>query len=284
MFEHSILSYVDEACLSLQVARAVEETLSSAKWSQWEALASSERILRLSVDDGSQSVALQLRDMVQQTTHDSMLDLSNVLTLAIVGYALAGETTPKVPSGGPFAWEEEAVLKESLMDTILQGPSHGADLGFLRGLERAFESHWQRLAGSSTKDTTRETSINKNDTDADDEWGEWEGVEENTEEDDEYGEVQLKLELKDRLEEVMSMLHRVAAARARLPLPLRSSEEQFAAMPSGLLLRLFSLTLAKLDIPGLTHHSSTVGRLFKSGLGRFGIGQVRFHLFQSKPS
>jgi len=34
--------------------------------------------------------------------------------------------------------------------------------------------------------------------------------------------------------------------------------------------------LGKYDVPGLEYHSSTVGRLFKSGFGRFGLGQVRF--------
>lgn len=33
--------------------------------------------------------------------------------------------------------------------------------------------------------------------------------------------------------------------------------------------------LGKHDIPGLEYHSSTVGRIFKSGFGRFGLGQAK---------
>jgi hypothetical protein len=263
----------------LQVAQAVEEALSTARWSEWEALASAERILRLTAGDGSQSLALQLRDMVQQTSSDNMLDLTKVLTLAIVGYALAGETTPRIGSSGPFAWEEEAVLKESLVDAILQGPPRGADLGFLRGLDQALDSHWHRLqsGGTESLEQNKEKSIQ-----ADEEWEKWEGVDGGSEEGEEFNDMQLKLELRDRLQEVVNVLHRVAVARVRLPLPLRSSEEQNGAMPSSLLQRIFSLTFSKVDIPGLQHHSSAVGRFFKSGLGRFGLGQVHY-LYLSLP-
>jgi hypothetical protein len=105
----------------------MEEVLSGDRRSKWEAESSAEKILRLSVNDGSQSIALQLSDMVQQISHDGMLDLGDVLTLAIVGYALAGEASPKGLSSGPFAWQEEAVLTDSLLDAVLKGP---ADLGF----------------------------------------------------------------------------------------------------------------------------------------------------------
>ena len=44
----------------------------------------------------------------------------------------------------------------------------------------------------------------------------------------------------------------------------------------GLLYKLLLALLSRYDIPGLEYHSSAVGRLFKSGLGRFGLGQVSF--------
>jgi hypothetical protein len=48
----------------LQVAQNVKEALSTTRWSKWEALASAKHILRLTASDGSQSLALQLQDMV----------------------------------------------------------------------------------------------------------------------------------------------------------------------------------------------------------------------------
>lgn len=256
----------------------MEEALGSEKWSKWEALASAERILKLSVNDGSQSVPLQISDMVQQTTQDAMLNLCDVLTLAVVGYGLAGEATPNGPSStGPFAWQEEAVLKKSLLDVILEGHLRGADLGIFRRLETALNAHWQRARGDQSGEDQgkgeEKKSTKQNNVQVDDDWGEWEGVDEVSEE-EEYGEAQLKLELRDQLEDVFSVFHQVAGARARLPGSLRSSEEQAGVFPMGLLQRLFSLIFSKADVPGLQQHSSTVGRFFKSGLGRFGLGQV----------
>lgn len=251
----------------LQVARAMEEVLSGDKRSKWEAVSSAEKILRLSVNDGSQSIALQLSDMVQQISHDGMLDLSDVLTLAIVGYALAGEASPKGLSSGPFAWQEEAVLTESLVDAVMKGRS---DLGFSERLKRALDAHWKKSEGNFTQGGVEEKNAEKLTTNDDDGWGEWEGLEEDIDDGD-YGETQLKLEIRDRLQEVMSVLHCVSRARARLPVALRSTEEQ--VFPTGLLQQVFSLIFAKADVPGLHHHSSSVGNFFKSGLGRFGLGQ-----------
>ncbi|KAG0568011.1 hypothetical protein KC19_7G179400 [Ceratodon purpureus] len=254
----------------LQVARAMEEILSGVKRSKWEAVSSAEKILRLSVNDGSQSIALQLSDIVQQISHDGMLDLSDVLTLAIVGYALAGEASPKGFSSGPFAWQEEAVLTDSILDAVWKGP---ADLGFSERLKRALESQWKRSEDKSTRGVVEEEKLVKLNTHDDDGWGEWEGVEDEESDDGEYGEGHLKLEIRDRLQEVMSTLHCISRARARLPVSLRSTEEQ--VFPTGLLQQVFSLIFSKSDVPGLHHHISSVGRFFKSGLGRFGLGQPK---------
>jgi len=42
----------------------------------------------------------------------------------------------------------------------------------------------------------------------------------------------------------------------------------------GLISKFLSIAFAKCDIPGLEYHSSAMGHLFKSGFGRFGLGQV----------
>jgi hypothetical protein len=78
------------------VAQAVGEALSTTKWSEWEALASAEHMLILTTSDGNQSLTLRLQYMVQQTRSDNMLNLTKVLTLAIVGYAFADETTSRI--------------------------------------------------------------------------------------------------------------------------------------------------------------------------------------------
>ena len=47
-------------------------------------------------------------------------------------------------------------------------------------------------------------------------------------------------------------------------------------MQRSLLYRVLSSVFANVDFPGMEHHSSAVGRFFKSGLGRFGLRQVHF--------
>ena len=42
----------------------------------------------------------------------------------------------------------------------------------------------------------------------------------------------------------------------------------------GLISKFLSIAFAKCDILGLEYHSSAMGQLFKSGFGRFGLGQV----------
>ncbi|KAG0581695.1 hypothetical protein M758_3G001100 [Ceratodon purpureus] len=195
--------------------------------------------------------------MVRQISNDGMLDLADVLTLAIVGCALAGEASPKGFSNGPFSWEEERVLTDSLLEAIFKGPSK---LALLSRLQRALESHWE---GSKAAKPVVEKQ--------EDDWGEWEGVEDESEDGD-YLEAHLKLEIRDWLKDLMSRLHCISRARARLPVALRSSEEQVFSM--GLLQKLFSLIFSKSDVPGLHHHILSVGRIFKSGLGRFGLGHV----------
>jgi hypothetical protein len=103
-----------------------------------------------------------------------------------------------------------------------------------------------------------------------------------SEEGKKFNDTKFKLKLRDRLQEVVNVLHRIAVARAHLPLPLRSFEEQNGAMPNSLLQRIFSLTFSKVDIPSLQHHSYVVGCFFKSGLGRFALGQVHY-LYLSLP-
>ncbi len=166
------------------------------------------------------------------------------------------------------------------MDVILQGPPCGANLGFLRSLNRALDSRWHRLqsGGIESLQQNKEKSVP-----ADEESDKWERVDGGSEEGEEFHVMPLKLELRDRLQEVVDVLHKVAAPRAHLPLPLHFSEEQNGAMPNSLLQRIFSLAFSKADIPGLQRHSFALGHFFKSGLGKFGLAPVHY-LYLSLPS
>ncbi|KAI4322784.1 hypothetical protein L6164_022448 [Bauhinia variegata] len=115
----------------------------------------------------------------------------------IVGYILAGENFPTSGSDGPFSCQDEHLLKEALIDAILENPSLDID---------DFD---------------------------DNQWGKW--GDEDADDDNKHEEVYGK----------------------------------------ELLSKLLTRVLSKFDVPGLEYHSSTVGRLFKSGFGRFGLGQAK---------
>ncbi|XP_057866569.1 sec1 family domain-containing protein MIP3 isoform X2 [Cryptomeria japonica] len=278
----------------IQLAKAAEAALSEPWSTRWEAFASAERILMLSAGDTSQSLSGQIQDLINQSVlwrtqnqgkgHQppaGLLSMRDALILAIVGYSLAGESFGSSRSEGPFSWEEEHSLKEAIVDAILEW-SPGVDIGFLHGLEGALESHWQKLQlknpteaeQGQSRDTEDHSSI-----DFDDQWGSWE-EDEVEEREQEYGELQLKLELRDRLDNVFRVLHKASKARSCLPFKDRQSNlDDFLGPTSstnrGLIFKILSMVFGKMDIPGLEYHSSTVGRLFKSGFGRFGLGQAK---------
>lgn len=123
-----------------------------------------------------------------------MLDLSDVFILVIVGYVFVGEVSFKGFLNGLFLWEEEVVFIDFFLDVIFKG---FVDVGFLSCLKRVFEFYWERFKGKfvgggvEAKNVEQEVELN-------DDWGEWEGVEEESE-DGEYLEVYLKLEIRDWL-------------------------------------------------------------------------------------
>eukprot|EP00249_Psilotum_nudum_P022712 c28618_g1_i1 orf=227-2896(+) len=301
----------------IQLARAAEEVLGSSHSSRWEALASAEKILMLNAGDSSQNVVWQIRDLVHQSTcivdskaslsqrhrHSGLISLKDALTLAIVGYGLAGDCFRSSISGELFSWDEEQELKEAIVNAILEG-SPGTSLGFLKGLENSLEMHWERQQCSANeKEVSLENTKTSQAVEDDDhailveEWENWgDPFGQDCEEQDKdigggalYDDMQLKLELRDRLEEVFKILHKVADLQRRLPIKDKSwsTEEKngfggSSALQKSFIYKVLSLAFSKADIPGLEHQSSSVGRFLKSGLGRFGLGQVNTKLSDYK--
>lgn len=279
----------------IQLAKAAEVALSEPWSTCWEAFASAERILMLSAGDTSQSLSSQIQDLINKSViwrtqnqgkgHEpppGLLSIRDAIILSIVGYSLAGESFRSSGSGGPFSWEEEHSLKEAIVDAILEC-SPGVNIGFLHGLEGALESHWQNLQLKNLNEAQPKESPEVEDhssIDFDDQWGSWEDEEAEGDREQEYGELQLKLELRDRMDNVFKVLHKVSDARRALLFKDRQSTlEEISNATSytnrGLISKILSMVFAKCDIPGLEYHSSAMGRLFKSGFGRFGLGQAK---------
>lgn len=279
----------------IQLAKAAEVALSEPWSTCWEAFASAERMLMLSAGDTSQSLSSQIQDLINRSViwrtqnqgkgHEpppGLLSIRDAIILSIVGYSLAGESFRSSGSGGPFSWEEEHSLKEAIVDAILEC-SPGINIGFLHGLEGALESHWQNLQSKNLNEAQPEQSCEVEDhssIDFDDQWGSWEDEEAEGDREEEYGELQLKLELRDRMDNVFKVLHKVSDARRALPFRDRQSTlEEISNVTSytnkGLISKILSMVFTKCDIPGLEYHSSAMGRLFKSGFGRFGLGQAK---------
>ncbi|CAN8318107.1 unnamed protein product [Cochlearia groenlandica] len=283
----------------IQLAAATAAALDESQSAKWDTFSSAEMMLNVSAGDTSQGLAAQISDLINKSamaelqakknekpdssSSQGILSFRDALLLTIVGYILAGENFPTSGSGGPFSWQEEHFLKEAIVDAVLENPSVG-NLKFLNGLTEELENRLNRLKSEDSKEVPSEDQLDIDALD-DDPWGKWGDEEEedtdNSKADESYDDMQLKLDLRDRVDSFFRFLHKLSSLRTR-NLPLRegslASENTFPGDPSenkGLLYRLITKVLSKHEIPGLEYHSSTVGRLFKSGFGRFGIGQAK---------
>lgn len=274
----------------IQLASATLFALDESCSARWDAFISAEKILSVNAGDTSQSLAAQISDLINKSAFagsdgkksgkkelsQGLLSFQDALLLTITGYILAGENFPTSGSGGPFSWQEEHFLKEAILDAILENPSV-ARLKFLHGLTQELEANLNKTKSDVTKETSTD-ELNIDDFD-DDQWGKW-GDEDEDEENDnkeqEYDDMQLKLELRDRVDNLFKYLHKLSSLKSKKgPLGLESNLSSDPYANKGLLYKLLTKTLGKFDVPGLEYHSSTVGRLFKSGFGRFGLGQAK---------
>ncbi|KAI3968281.1 hypothetical protein MKW92_049216 [Papaver armeniacum] len=276
----------------IQLAIAAAHSLSEPHTSHWDAFVSAEKILNASCGDTSQTLSAQIRDLIntsvlvktldqkEQSKESSqgLLSFRDALLLAITGYILAGENFPTSGSDGPFSWEEDHFLKEAIVDALLENPS-GARLKFFHGMEEVLEANLNKHKSEKSKeDSSNQSTLEDFD---DDQWGNWgdEDAESNNEQ--VYGDMQLKLELRDRVDNLFKFFHKLSSLKTKNvtlrngPLGLESSYGGDPYMGKGLLYKLLTMVLGKYEVPGLEYHSSAVTRLFKSGFGRFGLGQAK---------
>nr|GMD36747.1 sec1 family domain-containing protein MIP3 [Ipomoea batatas] len=216
----------------IQLAIAALYVLAELHSARWNAFNSAEKILAVNARDTSQSLAAQISDLinksalvgVQETTR-GLLTLHDALLLAVNGYILAGENFPTSGSSGPFSWQEEHFIKESIVDAIVENPAV-AKLKFLQGLTEELEANLNKR-----KQEEKEEGLDQA-------------------ENIDFGDEEWSLALESKF-----------------------SDDPYSN--KGMLYKVLSRVLEKQDIPGLEYHSSTVGRLFKSGFGRFGLGQAK---------
>lgn len=273
----------------IQLTAALLAALDELNCDKWDAFISAEKMLHVCAGDTSQSLSAQINDLINKSilfesqggkpsSSQGLISFKDALLLTIIGYILAGENFPTTGSTSPFSWQEEHLLKEAIVDAIFENPEL-AKLKFVDGLAEQLEAYRAKVS-SQEKKPTEELSIDDFD---DDGWGKWgdEDVESPSNQDQAYNDMQLKLELRDRVDSLFRFLYKLSALKSRNA-PLK--EGPFASdfgiggdsfESKGLLYKLLLRALGKYDIPGLEHHSSAVGRLFKSGFGRFGLGQAK---------
>ncbi|OMO83865.1 Sec1-like protein [Corchorus capsularis] len=276
----------------IQLATAALYALDESCSAKWDAFISAEKILSVNAGDTSQSLAAQIGDLINKSAFagsdgkksgkmehsQGLLSFQDALLLAVIGYILAGENFPTSGSGGPFSWQEEHFIKEAIVDAILENPSV-ARLKFLQGLTEELEANFNK----TKPDKAKETSTDQFDIDDfdDDQWGKWGDEEDTDNKEQAYDDMQLKLELRDRVDNLFKHLHKLSSLKSKNvvlregPLALESNLSSDPYTNKGLLYKLLTKILGKYDVPGLEYHSSTVGRLFKSGFGRFGLGQAK---------
>lgn len=276
----------------IQVATAAVAALDESNSARWDAFISAEKILSINAGDTSQSLAAQIGDIINTSVSvesngksgktersQGLLSFQDAFLLIILGYILAGENFPTSGSSGPFSWQEEHFLKDAIVDAVFENPS-SAKLKFLHGLTEELEANVNTTKPKDSQETSPEQL--EIDDFGDDQWGKWgDEDEDNHNKEQAYDDMQLKLELRDRVDNLFKTLHKLSSLRSRnavLKEGTLSLESNFSGDPytsKGLLYKLLTRVLGKYDIPGLEYHSSTVGRLFKSGFGRFGLGQAK---------
>lgn len=106
-----------------------------------------------------------------------------------------------------------------------------------------------------------------------------------------YDDMQLKLELRDRVDNLFKFLHKLCKLKTNVSfrewsLALESKFSDDPYSNKGMLYKVLSRVLEKQDIPGLEYHSSTVGRLLKVGLAdlaldRYGLVCISDYIFIS---
>lgn len=267
----------------IQIAAATLYAMEESHSAKWDAFASAEKILTVNAGDTSQSLAAQMSDLINKscllqsqgskagTLSQGLISFQDALLLTISGYILAGENFPTSGSGGPFSWQEEHFMKEAIVDAVLENPEVGK-LKFLNGLAEELKAN---LDKNNIKQTNEESTEQIDDFD-DDQWGAW-GDEDNNNKQEVFSDMQLKLDLRDRVDNLFKFLHKLSSLKTNVPSTL-GSESSFSGdlySSKGLLHKILTRVLNKYDISGMEYHSSTVGRLFKSGFGRFGLGQAK---------
>ncbi|XP_065872406.1 sec1 family domain-containing protein MIP3 [Euphorbia lathyris] len=277
----------------IQLAAAILVALDESNYARWDAFISAEKILGASLGDSNQGLAAQIGDLIHKSilaasgghssrteSSQALLSFQDSLLLTIVGYVLAGENFPTSGSGGPFSWEDERLLKEAVLDAILENESL-SKLKFLHGLKEELEANFNRKKLEETVEASPE-QLDIDDFD-DDQWGKWGEEEEEADsdkskKDQQYDEMQLKLELRDRVDNLFKFFHKLSTLKTR-NIQLREGKFDLETddydSNKGLLYKILRRLLSKMDVPGLEYHSSAVGRLFKSGFGRFGLGQAK---------
>lgn len=267
----------------IQLAAATLTALDELHSTRWDAFSSAEKILNVNAGDTSQSLASQISDLINKSAlvglqehkgHSSqgLLSLQDALLLTVIGYILAGENFPTSGSGGPFSWQEEHFMQEAILDAILENPAV-ARLKFLQGLAEELKANFSRRNPDEKKEESP-SQLETVDFD-DDQWESWGDENEDTDKtkDQAYGDMQLKLELRDRVDNLFKFLHKLSNLRRIMPFETKLNDDPYSN--KGLLYKVLTRVLAKYDVPGLEYHSSTVGRLFKSGFGRLGLGQAK---------
>ncbi|KAL8161290.1 hypothetical protein V2J09_012779 [Rumex salicifolius] len=273
----------------VQLAAAALVSLDENKAAKWDAFMSAEKMLNVCAGDTSQNLAAQVGDLINKSilamsrdarsdSSQGLLSFEDALLLTSTGYILAGENFPTSGSS-PFSWQEEHLLKEAIVDAIFENPA-AANFKFLDGLIEELEKYRSKILSKEEEEPTDELLIDDFD---DDQWGKWgeEDEDDGNSKEKGYDDVQLKLELRDRVDNLFKLFHKLSSLSTKniclreASVVLESGFGDDSYKKKGLLYKLLKATLGRRDVPGLEHHSSAVGRLFKSGFGRFGLGQAK---------
>ncbi|BDA45712.1 probable Sec1 family domain-containing protein 2 [Coccomyxa sp. Obi] len=228
----------------MQLGYAAAAALDGAAAARWARLAQLEQdIIHLSANGMDEELAEKVCGVVLEAaskTAETGITAADALGLCVVALALACDAGAQRTG----ASELRSRMSQTLVDALLEGTIKPQDLG----LSGSLSPHHKEL----------------------------ESKEGETGEEAKYEIQALRLEMSDKVTELLMRLQATAAARSLMKDMRRYL--QHGAGSKGVTSLLSQLTSRLLDhqpIPDLQHNNASLGGLLKSGLGRFGLVQQK---------
>ncbi|KAL3161673.1 hypothetical protein ABBQ38_008774 [Trebouxia sp. C0009 RCD-2024] len=271
----------------VQLACAAVHALSGEASAGWAAMEQHEANLLTHSLDGSNTLASAVVDLLKSIGHgsDCNVELEDAMLLVVVAYCLAAQHAHALQgqsAGDPTSpWDpdQERMIKDAVVGALMQADETSLKkLSWLQDLPQRIQHHRQQqqlqLHGSQQEPEGEDTAVGEGDSQA----GGMSGHAQDSGDSLYHERQQLRLEVQEAVEQMLTQLRGAAALHARAQERMQKSADtsgqtaaDIAAEKLPLMRHLTERVLRRQNILGLYHATASIRSLLKSGLGRFGL-------------